>query len=113
MTRRGLGDYVGSAMDLDRAFLLDARYSWVFKTGGAPGAADFDKGLAQLGLALAEFFQHANLAIGLDQRPAAALDLGGQRLPLPGDIRLPCPRGLFVALGLDQTVDVHRARRDF
>ena len=59
-----------------------------------------------LELSLAEFLQHADFAIGLDQRLTAALDLGRHRLALLGDALPLRPRNEFVALGLDQPVDV-------
>jgi len=64
-----------------------------------------------LGLPLAEFFQDADFTVGLDQRLAAALDLGSHRLPLLDKALLLCPRDELVALGLHQPIDVNSTRR--
>ena len=45
-----------------------------------------------VGLPLAEFFQHADLAVGLEQGLPPALDFGGHVLPLPQDLRLLAPQ---------------------
>ncbi len=52
LVRRRLGDYTGAVSDLDEAFRLDPRYCWVFSTGRAPGAAECDRGIAELTVAL-------------------------------------------------------------
>ena len=59
---------------------------------------------------LGAFPQHADLAIGLDQRLAAALDLGSDRLALLGDVSLCGARDQFEALGFNEAVDIDPAR---
>ena len=76
-----------------------------------PRFADFFLAAVLLDLPLAEFFQHADFAIGLDQRLAAALDLTDDRLALLGDLPLLCSRHQVVALGLDEAVDIDAADR--
>ena len=55
LSRRGQGDLVGGAFDLDRAYLLDHRYHWAFKTGGAPSKEDLAKGVSELTAAIKSF----------------------------------------------------------
>ncbi|MBI3554100.1 MAG: tetratricopeptide repeat protein [Elusimicrobia bacterium] len=53
LARRALGDFVGAALDLDRAFRLDFRYSWVYAVGRESSAAELADGLAELDRAVA------------------------------------------------------------
>ena len=48
LTRRALGDYLGAAHDLDRAYGLDPRYSWVYVSGREPSMEEREKGLQEL-----------------------------------------------------------------
>lgn len=53
LARRQKGDWVGAALDLDRAFTLDWRYAWVFASGREPGAEELARGEAELSRAIA------------------------------------------------------------
>jgi hypothetical protein len=64
------------------------------------------------GLSLAEFFQHADFAVGLDQGLAAAFDLGCHRLPLLGKALLLRLHDQLVPLSFDEPVDLDISGRD-
>ena len=48
LARRAAGDLAGAAFDLDRAFALDFRYSWVYTPGREPSREELEAGLKQL-----------------------------------------------------------------
>lgn len=48
LTRRALGDFAGAALDLDRAYGLDPRYSWVYTPGREGTAKELEEGLKEL-----------------------------------------------------------------
>ena len=61
-------------------------------------------------LVLAQFFQHADFAVGRQERFAAAFDFRGQPLPLlQGLLFIDAKRDL-VALRFDQEIDIDRSR---
>src|SRR5262249_20192825 len=53
LARRLAGDWVGAALDLDRAFRLDFRYAWVFASGREPGADELARAEKELTGAIA------------------------------------------------------------
>jgi len=53
LARRLAGDWVGAALELDRAYRLDFRYAWVFTTLREPSRAEFGRAEAELTRALA------------------------------------------------------------
>ncbi len=53
LTRRLAGDFLGAAHDLDRAYAIDARYSWIYAPGREPSAKERADGLAMLDRAIA------------------------------------------------------------
>ena len=61
LTRRALGDWLGAAHDLDRAYGLDPRYSWVYASGREPSSAEREKGLEELSRAIAAHPASASL----------------------------------------------------
>jgi hypothetical protein len=62
-------------------------------------------------LPLAKFFQHADLAIGFDQRLTAAFDFDRHVLPLLSYILLVRSGDQFESLGLDEPVDIDSTGR--
>jgi len=61
LTRRALGDWLGAAHDLDRAYGLDPRYSWVYASGREPSSQEREKGLQELSRAIAAHPASASL----------------------------------------------------
>jgi hypothetical protein len=61
-------------------------------------------------LALAQLFEHAHLAIGLDEGQPAALDLGLHGLALAAKLLPLRPQQQIVAAGVDEPIDVEGSR---
>ncbi|MBI3566035.1 MAG: tetratricopeptide repeat protein [Elusimicrobia bacterium] len=77
LARRLVGDWVGAALELDRAYRLDSRYAWIFTTLREPTRAEFAKAEADLTRAIARHPSCASLRAWRGDTRRLSGDLSG------------------------------------
>jgi tetratricopeptide (TPR) repeat protein len=82
LARRLMGDWVGAALELDRAYRLDFRYAWIFTTGREPSSAEFVRAESELSRALSAHPSCASLRAWRGDTRRRAGDLSGAVLDL-------------------------------
>jgi tetratricopeptide (TPR) repeat protein len=101
LTRRLTGDFLGAAHDLDRAYTLDPRYSWIYAPGREPSSKEREDGLAQLDRAIAQQPSCVSLRAWRGELLARAGRIGDALISLEDAVALDPAHGLALGfLGL-------------